>query len=85
MAVDNLFQDDYENKSHETYDQHIERLKTEIDRLSQLDMARLVRFSEAGHKFFDRRNVGVYEYFVKKFREKGGMTPEISKTLGWDK
>jgi hypothetical protein len=25
------------------------------------------------------------EYFMQRLREKGGMTPEISKSLGWER
>jgi len=51
-----------------------------IDRMSQEDMCRLWRFAIPGSRFF----VGeVGDYFKTSLREKGGMTPEISKKLGW--
>ncbi len=57
-----------------------EKVKTEIDFLSQIEMARLIRFAEPGHPYFSG---DYYDYFQKRFKELGGMTPEISKQLGW--
>lgn len=56
-----------------------------IDSLSQLEMARLWRFAPTGHKYFDSRNQELVDYFAKRFKELGGFTPAISKTLGWGK
>jgi len=60
----------------------IELEKKVIDALSQTDMARLWRFAPSGHPYFDNTNP-LSEYFKEKFQEKGGMTPEISKQIGW--
>lgn len=57
--------------------------KTRIDAMSQVDMASLRRFAPAGHPVFDRHNGDLSEYFEKSFKSKGGMTPDISKRLGW--
>jgi len=46
-------------------------------------MASLWRFSPSGHPYFDKRNGDLSKYFSAKFKERGGMTPEISKQLGW--
>jgi hypothetical protein len=56
--------------------------KADIDGMSQIDMARLVRFAEAGHPYFVNHTDEVQEYFASKFN---GFTPEISKAIGWGK
>lgn len=58
-----------------------EQLKEHIDTLSQEEMARIWRFS-AGDNPLLQGEVGTY--FAQSFQKKGGMTPEISKRLGWD-
>jgi hypothetical protein len=55
--------------------------KKEIDAMTQKEMAQALRFSPTGHRFF-RSDTG--EYFLKVFRGKGGMTPQISKEIGWE-
>lgn len=51
-----------------------------IDGMSHYDMAYKVRFSPAG----DRLMCGATgDYFLARYNELGGMTPEISKRLGW--
>ena len=57
--------------------------KKDIDLMSQLSMASLWRFAPAGHPYFDRRNGDLSDYFAAKFKERSGMTPEISKELSW--
>lgn len=57
-------------------------IKEQIDDLSHYDMGYLLRFAPAGHPFFKEGN---YEYFRERFEELGGMTPELSKRLGWAK
>jgi hypothetical protein len=59
-----------------------EKTKTEIDEMTQVQMASLHRFAPAGHPYFQRGEVS--DYFAARFRELGGMTPEISKRIGWD-
>lgn len=59
--------------------------KKEIDGMSQLEMARLWRFAPAGHPYFDSRNGDLPDYFKNVFWAKGGMTPGISKQIGWKK
>ena len=56
--------------------------KEKIDKLSQMEMARMYRFTPSGHIYF---KTGTPEcvYFFKLFNEKGGMTPGISKAIGW--
>lgn len=64
-------------------EEQIAAAKKEIDGMSQYAMASLRRFAPAGHPYFDRRNRDLADYFEAKFKERGGMTPEISKSLGW--
>lgn len=61
----------------------VQKWKDKICKMTQYQMASLHRFSPSGHPVFDNRNNGLHEYFVKKFNEKGGMTTEISKEVGW--
>jgi len=58
-----------------------EKDKKTIDGMSQYQMAYKVRFSPAGDPFMCG-DLG--DYFMARFKELGGMTPEISKQLGWD-
>lgn len=58
--------------------------KEKIDSMSQIEMASLTRFAPAGHPYFNRYDHPELEkYFEEKFKEKGGMTSEISKEIGW--
>lgn len=57
--------------------------KNDIDNMSQYSMASLYRFAPSCHPYFDKRNGDLFNYFVEKFKENGGMTPKISKSLGW--
>jgi hypothetical protein len=61
----------------------IAEAKKQIDALSQYDMAALLRFAPVGHPYFDCTNGDLPQYFQDRFKEKGGMTTEISKSLGW--
>ena len=54
-----------------------------INQMSQIQMAHLQRFAPSGHPYFDDR-LPFYEVFSKRFKELGGMTPAISKTIGWE-
>lgn len=57
--------------------------KQKIDSMTHEQMARLWRFATVGQKYFDVRNSEIFNYFAKRFKELGGMTPEISKKIGW--
>lgn len=63
-------------------EQEIIKHKEAIDKLSARFMAWLWRNAPSGHLYFDR-NFPLADYFIQKFQEKGGMTPEISKEIGW--
>ena len=54
-----------------------------IDKMTQIQMAYMRRFTSAGHPVFSTENLSLYNYFNKKFKESGGMTPTISKLIGW--
>ena len=54
--------------------------KARIDAMTREQMASHWRFAPVGDPLLQ----GVTgEYFAKVFAEKGGMSPEISKSLGW--
>ena len=54
--------------------------KIEIDNMTQEELCFKWRFARAGDLFF-QGDTG--EYFTKVMKEKGGMTSEISKKIGW--
>lgn len=58
-----------------------EEQKKQIDAMSQYEMAHKWRFAKCGDPLL-QGDTGMYfrEVF---FNQKGGMTPEISKRLGW--
>lgn len=57
-----------------------EENKNLIDSMSQYELAYKVRFSQIG----DQLMCGdTGDYLMERFKELGGMTPEISKKLGW--
>jgi hypothetical protein len=62
--------------------EEIDAHKAAIDKMSQLEMARLWRYAPSGHPYFDSR-YPLFEYFEARFKSLGGMTPAISKQLGW--
>jgi len=51
-----------------------------INQMSQREMASLWRFAPSGHPYFDKTKL-FFEVFEKRFKELGGFTPEISKSL----
>lgn len=63
-------------------EQEIQEWKEKLQNMSQIEMARLFRFAPGGHPVFDTK-LPLYEIFEKRFKELGGMTPEISKAIGW--
>ena len=56
-------------------------IEKEINGLSRYEMCRLTRFAPSGHKYFDSSKP-YWEFFQKRFKELGGFSPEISKSLG---
>lgn len=57
-----------------------EEQKKQIDEMSQYELCKKWRFAPAGDPLLQGE---VGEYFAAKLKEKGGFTPEISKSLGW--
>jgi hypothetical protein len=57
-----------------------EELKARIDAMSHYELCRIWRFAVPADPLFQGE---VGEYFAAKLKEKGGMTPEISKAIGW--
>ena len=62
--------------------EQIKMWEDEIAKMSQREMARFHRFTPSGHPIFDNRYT-LYETFQTRFKELGGMTPTISKAIGW--
>ncbi len=57
-----------------------QEIKDQIDTMSQYSMAHKWRFAKIGDPLLQGE---VGDYFCESFKNKGGMTPEISKDLGW--
>jgi len=53
-----------------------------ISTMDQVYMAKLVRFAKAGHPVFYGPN-DLSKAFFDRFDSLGGMTPSISKMIGW--
>jgi hypothetical protein len=51
-----------------------------IAQMGHKEMARLWRFAPGGHEYFKKP---YFEVFKKRFQELGGMTPQLSKKMGW--
>jgi hypothetical protein len=54
-----------------------------INSMSHIEMARLWRFADSGHKYFDT-SLPYFDIFGKRFKAFGGFTPKISKAIGWE-
>ena len=63
-------------------EEEITRWKKDIDAMTQTDCARLRRFAPSGHPVF-RGDWPLNEYFEARFKKLGGMTPGVSKAIGW--
>jgi len=55
----------------------IERIKT----LTQLECALFQKFAPSGHPYFRSDLPDIHRAFLERFKEVGGMTPEISKEV----
>ena len=53
-----------------------------IYQLTHVEMARLKRFALPGHPWFDIF-LPYNAHFERRFKRLGGMTPTISKFVGW--
>jgi len=54
-----------------------------INSLSHRAMAKMWRFHPSGHPYFDSK-LPYYKIFEARFQSLGGMTPELSKEIGWE-
>ena len=54
-----------------------------IEKMTQYDACYLWRNAPTGHPYFISDTI-LAVAFKKKFDELGGMTPSISKQIGWD-
>ncbi len=59
-----------------------QKVVEEIDGMSQEEMAILSRFAPVGHIYFDSSKP-YNAIFKRRFEEVGGMTPALSKKIGW--
>lgn len=53
-----------------------------INKMTQVQMARLWRFAPVGHKYY--ADPVLFRVFEKRFKQLGGFTVEISKEIGWE-
>ena len=60
--------------------QHLECIRT----MSHLEMAQMWRFAPSGHPYFNTDYPLLTNEFAKRWELLGGMTPEISKLIGWE-
>lgn len=56
--------------------------KERINAMTQMEMAELRRFAPAGHPVFSS-GLPLFALFEARFKALGGMTPAISKQIGW--
>ena len=56
--------------------------KEQIDKMTHAEMAYKWRFGAIGNPLFQGETG---EYFSQRMKELGGMTPQISKAIGWEK
>ena len=61
----------------------VQKTIEDIKAMSQYQLAKLRRFAPSGHPYFDT-SLPYYLVFSETFKAKGGMTTEISKSIGWD-
>lgn len=59
-----------------------DEIKRKIDNLSQIQIAKIIRFAPPGYELC----VGeAGDYLYERFKKLGGMTPAISKMIGWER
>lgn len=63
----------------------IENELLKIDQMSHMEMAVLSRFASSGSKYFNTIECPeLAAYFAERFKALGGMTPTLSKKIGWE-
>ena len=65
----------------EQTEQHLAYIRT----MSHMDMAYMWRFTPSGHPYFNTDYPLLTRAFADRWELLGGMTPAISKKIGWDK
>lgn len=60
------------------------KIVEEIESMSHYNMASLWRNSPAGHVYFDNTRQFADIFKERLFKHFGGITPEISREIGWD-
>jgi predicted DNA-binding protein YlxM (UPF0122 family) len=61
-----------------------ERHLKDIEKLTQIEACKLWRFAPPSHPYMVSDSV-LFKAYKAKFEALGGMTPEISKLIGWEK
>jgi hypothetical protein len=56
-----------------------------INKMTHAEMAKYFRFAPIGHPYFDPAGPFWKPFMHRYFDVFGGMTPEISELIGWDK
>ncbi len=75
---------EYPGKSTLTEESEFQEWRDKIDDMTQIGCAKLHRFAPSGHPVFAMQNEGLHDYFRAHWTKLGGMTPAISKAIGWD-
>ena len=68
----------------ELTESEIQTWKTRIDAMDARECLELQRFTPSGHPVF-RSDLPLYDYFQTHFAKLGGITPGLSKSVGWDR
>ena len=63
-------------------DEEVKVWKDKIDKMGPGELLHLQRFASIGHPVF-KTTLPLYEHFKKRFDSLGGITPGISKQVGW--
>lgn len=58
-----------------------EEVKSRIDAMSRVDIARAIRYGSSSDGLFIGDN---YKYLMARYEELGKISPEISKQIGWE-
>jgi hypothetical protein len=61
-------------------------IKQELEKISQMtqtEMASLYRNAPVGHPYFSYDYPELLNAFKERFKALGGMTPSVSKSIGW--
>lgn len=68
-------------KTFENFEENVDQLKNEIDKMSHEEMAKLWRFGDSSNRYLQGE---VGEYFRDRlFKHFGGFNPSLSKRIGW--